>query len=760
MRDYFNDDDGGTVSTTPSVEASFDGSEPNNDVPTGSSIAIIVPIVAVLLVALFVGVYYLGKNRSRQELVGAVGGQAGFVNPTFSPEYESTYDTFAIDPAAEDLDVIPGLGSSHFMDAIGALSSTASSYNVMLSYSSADVNIAKQICKGFQNYGFRVFCDLEHAGAASVNVAKRASAVENSDVFVYCMSQSYQKSEQCHSEASYAHTSQKPMIPLMLEDGYTASGWLGLLLGSKLWYGFTGSVLQNDVAFANMIDQVSKTLCQITSIDGEDGVVGREEYGGGDGRLPRQHGDDHIIYGTGRPLLRPSFYEGIPGSSASASPQPEEGAYLEHNGEQTHLYDTGAVAGGESHRQRNSMRIAGGKPENTASINSIYIHIMAKNDDGDLPETPYEIVGPPVQLAALLASAPQLSLAAAAAMAAKHGGTDSATAKEWVDKAFAFATSYQKRHPTTTLEIEEIAAIHLYTQDIPLFLKMNAALRDRGAGNTAMIPHYLPYINILLQALLKVNRVSLDGKLYRGVKRPYAEIIGMCQVGDEVTWDGFTSTSKEPDVLQCIDFLGIGADLGERTVFELSNVRNGISIQEYSAFSGDNTAADPEAATEAAVAAAAASEEEVLVLPGARFKVIAILKRANNITEVQMEEVVGDSEGGGSGGGIPWWLEGVAGIAREASRRRPAAPAPLMVPPTPSFSDNNVTSQLMAGGGGLSIGAVDSNYAEIAVSEGLSMGAIDNNNDSYAEIAVSEGLSMGAIDNSNDNYAEIAVSEC
>lgn len=281
MRDYFNDDDGGTVSTTPSVEASFDGSEPNNDVPTGSSIAIIVPIVAVLLVALFVGVYYLGKNRSRQELVGAVGGQAGFVNPTFSPEYESTYDTFAIDPAAEDLDVIPGLGSSHFMDAIGALSSTASSYNVMLSYSSADVNIAKQICKGFQNYGFRVFCDLEHAGAASVNVAKRASAVENSDVFVYCMSQSYQKSEQCHSEASYAHTSQKPMLPLMLEDGYTASGWLGLLLGSKLWYGFTGSVLQNDVAFANMIDQVSKTLCQITSIDGEDGVVGREEYGGG-----------------------------------------------------------------------------------------------------------------------------------------------------------------------------------------------------------------------------------------------------------------------------------------------------------------------------------------------------------------------------------------------------------------------------------------------------------------------------------------------
>ena len=482
-------------------------------------------------------------------------------------------------------------------------------------------------------------------------------------------------------------------------------------------------------------------------------------------RLPlaSQHGDDHIIYGTGRPLLRPSFYEGIPGSSASASPQPEEGAYLEHNGEQTHLYDTGAVAGGESHRQRNSMRIAGGKPENTASINSIYIHIMAKNDDGDLPETPYEIVGPPVQLAALLASAPGVhrclwllqlqwpqNMAEPTAPPQKNGSI----------KHLLLQHRTRRGIQRPTLEIKEIAAIHLYTQDIPLFLKMNAALRDRGAGNTAMIPHYLPYINILLQALLKVNRVSLDGKLYRGVKRPYAEIIGMCQVGDEVTWDGFTSTSKEPDVLQCIDFLGIGADLGERTVFELSNVRNGISIQEYSAFSGDNTAADPEAATEAAVAAAAASEEEVLVLPGARFKVIAILKRANNITEVQMEEVVGDSEGGGSGGGIPWWLEGGAGIAREASRRRPAAPAPLMVPPTPSFSDNNVTSQLMAGGGGLSIGAVDSNYAEIAVSEGLSMGAIDNNNDSYAEIAVSEGLSMGAIDNSNDNYAEIAVSEC
>jgi hypothetical protein len=32
----------------------------------------------------------------------------------------------------------------------------------------------------------------------------------------------------------------RDIIPLMLEEGYDADGWLGLLLGTSLWYGLFG----------------------------------------------------------------------------------------------------------------------------------------------------------------------------------------------------------------------------------------------------------------------------------------------------------------------------------------------------------------------------------------------------------------------------------------------------------------------------------------------------------------------------------------
>ena len=39
------------------------------------------------------------------------------------------------------------------------------------------------------------------------------------------------------------------MIPLMMTKGYEADGWLGILLGTFLWYGFYGDTLKTDEAF-------------------------------------------------------------------------------------------------------------------------------------------------------------------------------------------------------------------------------------------------------------------------------------------------------------------------------------------------------------------------------------------------------------------------------------------------------------------------------------------------------------------------------
>jgi hypothetical protein len=45
----------------------------------------------------------------------------------------------------------------------------------------------------------------------------------------------------CHRrEANYGMQRKKEMIPLMMEDGYAPNGWLGIMMGTRLWYGFYG----------------------------------------------------------------------------------------------------------------------------------------------------------------------------------------------------------------------------------------------------------------------------------------------------------------------------------------------------------------------------------------------------------------------------------------------------------------------------------------------------------------------------------------
>ena len=37
-------------------------------------------------------------------------------------------------------------------------------------------------------------------------------------------------------EANYGYQQELDMIPLMMQQDYSAKGWLGLILGTRLWY--------------------------------------------------------------------------------------------------------------------------------------------------------------------------------------------------------------------------------------------------------------------------------------------------------------------------------------------------------------------------------------------------------------------------------------------------------------------------------------------------------------------------------------------
>eukprot|EP01047_Picozoa_sp_COSAG01_P082661 COSAG01_NODE_16974_length_1189_cov_1.030275_3_plen_125_part_01 len=67
-------------------------------------------------------------------------------------------------------------------------------------------------------------------------------------------------SSQCRLEASYAHQLKLDMIPLMMEENYQPKGWLGLILGARLWYQFWDAEQDDDAAFEHRLDDLCKEI--------------------------------------------------------------------------------------------------------------------------------------------------------------------------------------------------------------------------------------------------------------------------------------------------------------------------------------------------------------------------------------------------------------------------------------------------------------------------------------------------------------------
>eukprot|EP01043_Picozoa_sp_COSAG02_P089519 COSAG02_NODE_26485_length_631_cov_14161.900376_1_plen_210_part_11 len=87
-----------------------------------------------------------------------------------------------------------------------------------------------------------------------------ALAVEGSAVVLIGVSRAYKESSNCRMEAQYAFQKKKAIVPLKLTDGYEADGWLGLLLGTSMWYGFYGDTLSSGTAFESRMDALSREI--------------------------------------------------------------------------------------------------------------------------------------------------------------------------------------------------------------------------------------------------------------------------------------------------------------------------------------------------------------------------------------------------------------------------------------------------------------------------------------------------------------------
>jgi len=130
--------------------------------------------------------------------------------------------------------------------------------HVMASYNWDHQDTILRVVSSLQHRGYLVWVDTEQMKGATVDTM--ALAVEGSAVVLIGVSRAYKESSNCRMEAQYALQKKKALIPLMLVHGYEADGWLGLLLGTSMWYGFYDEALSSSSAFEGRVDALCREI--------------------------------------------------------------------------------------------------------------------------------------------------------------------------------------------------------------------------------------------------------------------------------------------------------------------------------------------------------------------------------------------------------------------------------------------------------------------------------------------------------------------
>ena len=118
------------------------------------------------------------------------------------------------------------------------IGNAATSNHIMISYNSMSRSICLNIKSKLEALGHKVWIDVNDIRGSSLD--SMAKAVENSWCVIICITEKYRQSINCQSEAQYAFKLNKKIVPLIMESGYeNVKGWLGLIIGDKIFVNFT-----------------------------------------------------------------------------------------------------------------------------------------------------------------------------------------------------------------------------------------------------------------------------------------------------------------------------------------------------------------------------------------------------------------------------------------------------------------------------------------------------------------------------------------
>jgi len=135
---------------------------------------------------------------------------------------------------------------------------------VMISYCWEEKEKARGVANYLQSKNIPIWIDIEQMEGSVLE--KMAEAVEESSIILIFLSSKYKDSQACRTEAEYAYKLKKEIICIMAEDNYQPKGWLGALLGNKLWYNLWKNSVFIEELFSPILSQLSKLFHQLKII--------------------------------------------------------------------------------------------------------------------------------------------------------------------------------------------------------------------------------------------------------------------------------------------------------------------------------------------------------------------------------------------------------------------------------------------------------------------------------------------------------------
>ena len=137
--------------------------------------------------------------------------------------------------------------------------------HIFISYNWKHQEIVLKIRQFLLDKGFKVWMDVDNM--TNNTLEAMASGVEQAKLVLICYSEHYKQSNMCRTEAEYVFRLGKPFIPINLEYRYFPTGWLGIIIGARLYVDFSLHKHTLEVVFGRLDNEMNSILSKQGDID-------------------------------------------------------------------------------------------------------------------------------------------------------------------------------------------------------------------------------------------------------------------------------------------------------------------------------------------------------------------------------------------------------------------------------------------------------------------------------------------------------------